>query len=364
MTTALPVATDFTGAAVTEAGFKTAISAQRQFLADLLGTDGVPATALTALKAALSGVNARSAGSYTLGASDKGLVIYLTGSGDSAFTAPVTSTTGFGTGYECGIVNASSGTITVTRSSTDTIDGGTSITLTAGSSCLLMITAAGKWVTIGRTGLASATAPGSVELATPAEVVTGTSTALAVTPEGFAKASVWQLVETWTATAVASKTFDLQENIYGAWMFVVDNVAPGTDGQALLMRPGYGGQATFETTNCLNGFTLSTGISPAAWSVMEAYATVSKKPGNAAGEYGNAVITLHGPASSVATGLVYQSDCSFQDTASDNRSERIVGAWNGVSVERLWDSVRFLFESGNFKAQGSITMYGLKRAVG
>ena len=49
MPTALPAATAFTGASVTEGAFKTAITDQRAFLADLLGTDGVPATAREAL---------------------------------------------------------------------------------------------------------------------------------------------------------------------------------------------------------------------------------------------------------------------------------------------------------------------------
>lgn len=49
MPTALPAATDFTGASVTEGQFKTALTNQRTFLADLLGTTGVAADARTAL---------------------------------------------------------------------------------------------------------------------------------------------------------------------------------------------------------------------------------------------------------------------------------------------------------------------------
>jgi hypothetical protein len=49
MATPLPPATDLTGSGVTEGGFKTAMTNIRTFLADLLGTDGVPATARAAL---------------------------------------------------------------------------------------------------------------------------------------------------------------------------------------------------------------------------------------------------------------------------------------------------------------------------
>lgn len=45
----LPASVDFTDASTTEAEFKTAIGQQRDFLAGLLGTDGTPATARTAL---------------------------------------------------------------------------------------------------------------------------------------------------------------------------------------------------------------------------------------------------------------------------------------------------------------------------
>lgn len=52
MPTALPPATDFTGAAVTEGQFKTALTSLRTFLAELLGADGSVATALGTLGAA------------------------------------------------------------------------------------------------------------------------------------------------------------------------------------------------------------------------------------------------------------------------------------------------------------------------
>lgn len=49
---ALPAATDFTGATVTEGQFKTAITSLRDFLSGLLGADGTASTALNTLGAA------------------------------------------------------------------------------------------------------------------------------------------------------------------------------------------------------------------------------------------------------------------------------------------------------------------------
>lgn len=55
MPTALPAATDYTGASVTQGGKKTFMTAVRTFLAELLGTDGAKATALATLGLEASG---------------------------------------------------------------------------------------------------------------------------------------------------------------------------------------------------------------------------------------------------------------------------------------------------------------------
>ena len=182
--TALPASTAFTDSAVTEGGFKTAISDQRAYLAGLLGTTGTIATGQSTLKTLCSAANARTT-AYTLVAADRGKVIYCTGTGGWTLTLPVTTTTDMGTGWACAVRNSSTGSITLARSSTDTIDGATSVILPAGSSCILFISAGGAWVTIGK-GSANATlsTAGIVELATVIEAVEGTSTELVVTPAG------------------------------------------------------------------------------------------------------------------------------------------------------------------------------------
>ena len=61
--TALPPSTDFTGASVTEGGFKTAITALRTFISELLGTDG---TDTAAARAALGAIYVQQSGRLTL----------------------------------------------------------------------------------------------------------------------------------------------------------------------------------------------------------------------------------------------------------------------------------------------------------
>lgn len=157
MATALPPSTDFTGSAVTEGGFKTAITSQRDFLAGLLGADGTILTAHQTMMLPYNGSNAKSA-AYTVAAADRGKVIYATGAGGWTLTLPTTITADFGVGFFVGLKNMTTGTITIARSGSDTIDGAASISIEAGASAQLFIAATAAWVSMG----ASASANGEL----------------------------------------------------------------------------------------------------------------------------------------------------------------------------------------------------------
>jgi hypothetical protein len=59
MATALPASSEFTGAAQDEGDMKAVFTALRDYLAGLMGADGVTATALATLGTALSGYSAK-----------------------------------------------------------------------------------------------------------------------------------------------------------------------------------------------------------------------------------------------------------------------------------------------------------------
>jgi hypothetical protein len=149
--------------------------------------------------------------------------------------------------------DCSSGDITLTRSSTDTIDGVTSVTLAPGQSTILAITAAGKWVTIGKgTAAATETASGIVELATTAEAVTGTDTARAVTPAGalaVKKASSYSGTDSTNGTTVkqVASIPSWATKLTVAWASVSTNQATHT----LLLQIGAAGG--FETSGYYYG---------------------------------------------------------------------------------------------------------------
>ena len=82
MPIALPPSTDFTGASVTEGQFKNSLTALRTFLADLLGTTGVPADARAAL-----GITATPTYGLFFKADPSAVVFTKTGNGTASIKA-------------------------------------------------------------------------------------------------------------------------------------------------------------------------------------------------------------------------------------------------------------------------------------
>ena len=145
MTTALPPSSDFTGAAVTEGDFKAALSAMRDYLSGLLGTDGAPATGLAALGAPVSGYVAKST-TYAVVAGDKGKLIDCT-SGTWTLSALAAATAG--DGFNVSVRNSGTGVITFDPNLSETIDGGTTLAISAGESLVLYCNGT-AWVTVGK----------------------------------------------------------------------------------------------------------------------------------------------------------------------------------------------------------------------
>lgn len=142
--TALPAATDFTGASITEAQFKTAITSLRAFLSELLGASGTDkVAALTALGAILCD-SLDKAGAYTVVATDKGKVINCIGT----FTLSLTAAATLGDGFAFSVWNNGSGTITIDPSASETIDGALTKTLAPGKLAIVYCDGT-RFVTVG-----------------------------------------------------------------------------------------------------------------------------------------------------------------------------------------------------------------------
>ena len=149
---ALPALSDFTGADRTNAQMKVTHAALHAYLVGLLGSDGVPATALAALGAlGAPGVTPRTAAT-TLVPADRGRLINAT-SGSWALTLPTAATAG--AGWAVLVLNSGAGTITLTRAGSDLIDGAATAALAGGTAAMVLSTGTG-WITLTLGGAASA----------------------------------------------------------------------------------------------------------------------------------------------------------------------------------------------------------------
>lgn len=132
--TSLPASSDFTGGAVTEGQFKTALTGLRDFLSGLLGADGVNATALATLGALGAGYAAKTA-AYTVVVGDRGKVLNC--SGTWTLSLPAAATAGAGFSFA---VRVESGTITIDPSGAELIDGSTTVAMVSGRAAWLIST--------------------------------------------------------------------------------------------------------------------------------------------------------------------------------------------------------------------------------
>jgi hypothetical protein len=340
MPTALPAATDFTGAAITEAQFKTAMTSMRTHLADLLGVTGTPVAALQAMGVLVNSWVSKT-GAYTVVEADRGKLIGCSGT----FTLSLTAAATLGADFSFAVLNYGTGTITINPNSTEQIDAATTIVLAPGESCMVICTSGTAFRTIGR-GVWAITGYG-----TSGQVLKSAGAGL---PAAWgADNSTWALVETRSVSAITNEDFDLQEDVYCEWKFVLDNIIPATDGAAIRMRPGYGG--TFETSSLL-------AVVSESGSVMSGTGfEVCGAVGSNGAEAMSANITV-GPLSDTRPSrFTFQVSSNWLGT--DGASHFTFSIVSSTSTTpRLYDAVRFLPSSGSFEESGTIKMYGLRRA--
>ncbi|MES2664996.1 MAG: pyocin knob domain-containing protein [Pseudomonadota bacterium] len=171
--TALPAATAFTASTVTEGGFKTALNDLRSYLSSLLGNAGTVAEAAALLGIPFGAVLTRTAAT-TLTTANRGVLVDA--SGTWALTLPTVAAAG--PGWTAIVRNGATGTITLTRAGSDTIDGATSVALLAGRTVMIVATATG-WLSFalaGSAGGALRLPPGAV--GAPALALGGAATGL------------------------------------------------------------------------------------------------------------------------------------------------------------------------------------------
>lgn len=140
----LPASSSFTGSAITEAQFKSAVTDLREFLATLLGTAGTQAAALAAIGAILNDTVARTSATSVV-TTDRGKLFDCDGTWSLSLPAAATA----GDGFAIAVRNSGAGTITIDPDGFELIDGASTVPLAAGESGLCVCTGS-AWKTVSR----------------------------------------------------------------------------------------------------------------------------------------------------------------------------------------------------------------------
>ena len=229
--------------------------------------------------------------------------------------------------------------------------------LTAGEAIDITDGGAGSTVTIDCED-ASTTNKGVVELATDAEVATGTSSTLVPTVDQMG----WHLIATATASNSATVEFTGLSATYPMYVVILNDVVPATDSTELRMRTSTDGGSTFDN-----------GASDYAW--MSRTAEVDTAPsfgtsGDDAADYiqmtGNtddigsdtnesysARVYIHDPGATTYTRVEFKA--IFSTTGGLQMTGRGIGA--RLSAADV-DAIQFYMTSGNIES-GNFRLYGI-----
>jgi hypothetical protein len=182
---------------------------------------------------------------------------------------------------------------------------------------------------------------------------------------------VWELIETWTATAVTSKTFTLDETQYRQIRFVFDKVSGTGDGGNIRMRLGYNNGATMFTGG--NDYEYSvlwqgdiafraanityvplTGITNGGGTVNE------RGVGTAAGEAWNGWVDIGG-IGTTAGYVPFTINGGWGDLSGNAYTSHVFGSLADVAGDtNAIDSVQFYWSGGAFDTTAKIHVYGMK----
>lgn len=217
-------------------------------------------------------------------------------------------------------------------------------------------------------------------LATQAEMEAGAATdSLAVSPElvkqaidALAQGGAWELIDAWTPTAVNAKDWSWDETLYSDIRIVLSGIGPASDEQELRFALGYNNGASFFTGSGDYGYSVvsmadgtrnAQGVAGSLVTLTyEGVAGAAEGVGNGATEGVSGKIELTG-GGSVTSGVAFDTNLIFSDLAGRSRSTHIQGALIDPGARsNAIDSIRLLWESGNFKTTGAVYIYGLKRA--
>lgn len=169
----------------------------------------------------------------------------------------------------------------------------------------------------------------------------------------------WEPIETVTLDGTETNldlTWD--ETIYSDIRIVVDGIQPQTDGVTLRLRVGHNDGGTIVTTGYDGNQFLWEGVAHTNYAVSDRVDELVSCS-NAANETVSGTIEVKG-GRSADTGVLVHSQWQYINNGSNQRAiENKTYMDDGENY--AVDTIRLFFASGNFAAQGQITVFGLRR---
>lgn len=152
-----------------------------------------------------------------------------------------------------------------------------------------------------------------------------------------------ELLEAWTPTAVNSKDFTWNESIYGNVIIELDGVKPSTN-SPLRLQFGYNNGGTFVASGYINK------------SVID-----NSSYGETAG------VAITGDSSATTSTGVSERITTIGLSSSGVKSVQMDGYFTYQIASYLintqvMDSVRLIWDTGNFATTGSVRVYGIRLA--
>lgn len=245
----------------------------------------------------------------------------------ASLTLTVPAATGATANWGCAILNSSaSGVVTVARSSTDTINGATSIKMYPGEYAILHRKSSSAWLLSGLPRMA--------------------------------------LIETQTASASSALNFvtGFDDSQFRSWEFQLKNILPATDAADLRLRISHDG-VTYEADAADYMYHLVSqnagvaGMTSVATSTGNTFILLTNAQGNVSGEGGNGWVRVPHVGASQTRPIM--SDISYLDSTATPVFIRMHASGIYVGAATAITAFRFLCSSGNI-ASGNITVYGVR----
>lgn len=328
---------DVANAATARNNLGAAISGANNDITSLSALASVPTVVQEAIP--FNGVISKAA-DYTVATSDRAKMIDCTASLTLTLPAAVSAKDGF----VIAVRNSANLTdVTIDPNGSETINGASTLVLGPFASALVFCTGT-AWLAVRGSDIPSQRNNAGKMLGT-------TGSALYWTGGDW-----YRIQDNVAISAVASIDITLDTSTYSDFILVVTDARPSSNGVSLQGKPLYG-SAQLTT---LNGgvFDLTSGLETNKWPVLIGSPTYY---GVGSSYYGSGVARISGASGANGGGVSISSNSTGRLSTGVPFACECSSYYQWDSIARVMTGIRLVWSSGNFTANGTYSLFGLKR---